>query len=159
MTDRPALFQPAEARLLRWAEEKGGGIVSRQLRWRKALEHFAQVPWPDKAARDWIEAAREPEQLDALTTLMSRDASSPEHVITLTQGWRARLDDTGRAEAEWLAALAVLFRHLQEKGTATGFEKATGYLACCEEAADMGYGWGSLEEVVVQMLAQYGFEG
>lgn len=144
----------------RWAEEKGGGIQSRELRWQHAIQVFSQISWPATAAEKILEAVKEPDQLEALACFWAEEKDqSLAAMDQLCQVWLQRVDDTGLALDEWLEAYAVLSRFLQEQGRKTSFELATGFISCSEEAAGMGYGHGRVADVVLQMLKEYGYEG
>ncbi len=143
-----------------WAREKAGGIQSHELRWQQALKSFSQLPWTANAAETILGAAREPDQLDALVGFLAQeenlDAAASAKLI---QEWLDRVDDTGLPLLDWLESYAVLQRYLQAHGRKTSFTLASGFVACSEEAAGMGYGFGRLPDVVLQMLEEYGFEG
>lgn len=144
----------------RWAKEKAGGIQSRELRWRHALQVFQQLPWPKEPAAKILEAANEPDQLEALAGFMAQEERVDAATVSgLVQDWLNRVDDTALPLKDWLESYAVLQRYLQSEGRKTSFTLASGFIACSEEAAGMGYGFGRLPDVVLQMLKEYGFEG
>lgn len=143
-----------------WAKDKAGGIQSRELRWGRALQSFLQIAWPAQAAQKILEAAREPDQLEALVSFLAQEENQElESNTAIIDEWLDRVDDTGLPIVDWLEAYAVLHRFLQTQGRKTNFQLASGFMACSEEAAGMGYGYGKLADVVSQMLEEYGFEG
>ena len=68
------------------------------------------------------------------------------------------VDDSSFSLAQWVDAFVVLDAWLKASGLWASIEDQTGYVHCAGEAAGAGAALTTLEAVVSEMLAQYGFE-
>ncbi|MEM1059034.1 MAG: hypothetical protein AAGK14_07280 [Verrucomicrobiota bacterium] len=149
-----------ESEIAAWAERKSGGIVSARMRWTTAVRSMAAQAWPKNRLTAFIEAVEDPDHLTALLHLWSRQfEENPETSADALQEWWDRMEDTGVPLSQWLEAVYFVHEHAEKAGQQPSLATVVGFVACCEEAAGMGYGYGSLPDVTLQMLAQHGFEG
>lgn len=105
------------------------------------------------------EGCSRPEQLALVLRLLSTPSRLAPDGRGAFRQLLQRADESDFDIRDWIAALEIFYRWLEEHNRKASLDEALGYLSCCAEAADQQPDSGSLASCTTDMLNQWGFAG
>lgn len=141
--------------------KKTNGSLSVKMAWENSIQQCVSCGMPTAVIRDILLGFASPASVALLSRLIANDPIFLENknFEKVWEQFSERCDDSNYDEYQWFKGIEHVLNFVRVKNMKTSLCTVLGYLTCAEEFSLGSNSSNSFEDVVQQMIEEYGFDG